>query len=156
MYCIFMQCPSEDQDANGKQQGVQRGPHLSNIPDNVLFMILEYIVSAHCTNIGLLRATFPSSQRVNRLLNSLTLPDIHISSDITTRLEGQAHIRTGVFLRVRTRRILLIAGRSSGLALAIRGMIATVPQWYYSTLVLVADNRPGWFQLHNYIPRNGW
>ena len=140
-------------DANSFPSGLL----LCHLPEHIIEKVVSFAISLDFCLIGILQSAFSESLFLRDLVQNLPgLPIIHVNMDILKDLEGVADLCEGTRCEWSIARLIRLAGRSSGLILALIRYFCSFTQWHQSQIVVMATRNPGEFKVIDVLPQKGW
>ena len=121
----------------------------------MLRVMFSYVLAAGAFYVGLLRSTWSDSQRVGDILDYVSNSTIHVPPNLLTELEGSFNFNKGI-RKWSICKLLRLAGKGSGLALRLRKLFSAFPKWYHASIIVIATELPGVFNVCDFIPSKGW
>ena len=133
--------------------GVPLSTNMCQLPDEMLHVMFSYVLAAGAFYVGLLRSTWSDRQRVGDILSNST---IHVRPNLLTELEGSFNFIKGIRCKCSICKLLPLAGKGSGLALRLRKLFSAFLKWYHASIIVIATELPGVFNVCDFIPSKGW
>ena len=80
---------------------------------------------------------------------------IHVRPNLLTKLEGSFKFIKGIRCKWSICKLLRLAGKGSGIALRLRKLFSAFPK-YHASIIVIATELPGVFNVCDFIPSKGW